>query len=236
MCDTCGCHASGKESGSSGFTVDVHRSLLEANRKRAEENRLHLERLGATALNLISSPGSGKTTLLEHTADALMPGFSMGVIEGDIETERDAERIRKKGIPAVQLTTGGACHLDAPLVHQGIHRLVEQAGRDNFDFVFIENVGNLVCPSTFDLGEHRRIVLVSVPEGSDKPAKYPATFERADLFLITKTDLLPYFDFSLAEARKEALEVNPDLEIIELSAVSGQGMADWIAWLRNLRN
>ena len=158
----------------------------------------------------------------------------IGVIEGDIETERDAERIRAKGVPAVQLTTGGACHLDAPMVHGGLHVLEHYAKGGTFDLIFIENVGNLVCPATFDLGEHKRVVLLSVPEGSDKPAKYPATFRSADLVLFTKTDLLPYFDFSMEEARTEALTLHPDLEIIALSATKGDGFDQWIAYLKGL--
>ena len=240
MCDTCGCHASGSHKNTK--LVEVHESLLAANRKQAEKNRRHVEAMGAVAINLISSPGSGKTTLLEHTIDLLGDQLRIGVIEGDIETERDADRIRKKGIPVVQLTTGGACHLDAPLVHRGLHALEDQAlsqgrgGNTLFDIIFIENVGNLVCPATFDLGEHHRTVLLSVPEGSDKPAKYPAVFSSADIFLITKTDLLPYFDFSLEEARNEARNINHELEIIELSATSGKGMDNWKKFLSRFCN
>lgn len=230
MCDTCGCHPADHEHATT--TVDVHASLLAANTRQAAENRIHVESMGALAINLISSPGSGKTTLLEHTIDRLGGELRIGVIEGDIETERDAERIRARGIPAVQITTGGACHLDARLVHKGLHQLQHMAETDRFDIIFIENVGNLVCPATFDLGEHERIVLVSVPEGSDKPAKYPRAFTGSQSFLITKTDLLPYFDFSLDEARREALRLNPGLQIFELSAKSGKGMDAWISHLR----
>ncbi len=238
MCDTCGCHLR-QESGDTAHRkiVDVHRSLLAANEEQAARNRRHIEKMGAVALNLVSSPGAGKTTLLEHTIERLAGRMRIGVIEGDIETERDADRIRKKGIPVVQLTTGGACHLDAPLVHRGLHLLEEQvreAGMDGLDLLFIENVGNLVCPATFDLGEHRRVVLVSVPEGSDKPAKYPATFGWAHLFVITKTDLLPHFDFSLDEARHEARRIRPDLEIIETAAPAGRGMDEWTGYLEKL--
>ena len=230
MCESCGCAVT---AAGPGRIVEMHRSLLAANREQAIKNRQHIEKMGAVAVNLISSPGSGKTTLLEHTIDRLAHSLRLGVIEGDIETERDAERIRKKGVPVVQLTTGGACHLDAPLVHKGLHSLEKQS-KDGFDLIFIENVGNLVCPATFDLGEHERMVLVSVPEGSDKPAKYPATFAGAQTFLITKTDLLPYFDFSLSEARREALRLNPGLEIIEIAAPAGQGMENWLARLEEI--
>lgn len=229
MCDTCGCHG---PSGRTTSTVDVHTSLLAENDRQARENREHIEASGAYAVNLISSPGSGKTTLLEKTIDALGRELRIGVIEGDIETERDAARIRARGVPAVQLTTGGACHLDARLVHKGLHQLEHESGTSRFDLIFIENVGNLVCPATFDLGEHERVVLVSVPEGSDKPAKYPRAFIGSRVFLITKTDLLPYFDFSVDEARREALRLNPGLAVFELAAPTGAGFDAWLSYLR----
>lgn len=235
MCDTCGCQVTDT---SDTLVVEVNKSLLEANNRQGDANRAHIERMGAVAINLISSPGSGKTTLLEHTIDALGTEVRIGVIEGDIETERDADRIRAKGVAAVQLTTGGACHLDAPMVHKGLHALEDQAetneNNKKYDLIFIENVGNLVCPATFYLGEHKRVVLVSVPEGSDKPAKYPTTFRGADLFIISKTDLLNFFDFSLDEAKKEALAIQPDLEIMPLSATTGVDFGDWIDWLKGL--
>lgn len=238
MCDTCGCQLTDT---SDNLVVEVNKNLLEANNRQGEANKKHVEHMGAVAINLISSPGSGKTTLLEHTIDALGPEIRIGVIEGDIETERDADRIRAKGVAAVQLTTGGACHLDAPMVHKGLHALEHLAAEHDsaavgnlYDLIFIENVGNLVCPATFYLGEHKRVILVSVPEGSDKPAKYPTTFRGADLFVITKTDLLEFFDFSLEEATKEALAIQPELEIMPLSAKSGADFNAWIAWLQGL--
>ena len=238
MCNTCGCQLTDT---SDTRIVEVNKNLLEANNRQGEANRNHIERMGAVAINLISSPGAGKTSLLEHTIDALGAEMRIGVIEGDIETERDADRIRAKGVAAVQLTTGGACHLDAPLVHKGLHALEDQAnsnretaGGKTYDLIFIENVGNLVCPATFYLGEHKRVILVSVPEGSDKPAKYPTTFHGADLFVITKTDLLDYFDFSLDEADREARRIQPRLEIMHLSATTGDGFQSWIDWLRRL--
>lgn len=234
MCDTCGCHAPSPEN--TTMTVDVHASLLAENNRQARENRQHIDASGAYAINLISGPGSGKTTLLEQTIDRLGKELRIAVIEGDIETERDAERIRAKGVPAVQLTTGGACHLDARLVHKGLHQLEHENGEGPFDLIFIENVGNLVCPATFDLGEHERVVLVSVPEGSDKPAKYPRAFTGSQVFLITKTDLLPYFDFSLDEAKREALRLNPGLTIFELAAPKGSGLDAWISYLRRRIN
>jgi hydrogenase nickel incorporation protein HypB len=207
---------------------------LAANDALAKLNRQHFKEMGAVALNLISSPGSGKTTLLEHTIEKLGDEIRIGVIEGDIETERDADRIRAKGVPVIQLTTGGACHLDASMTHKGIHLLEKEPGGDKIDLLFIENVGNLVCPATFDLGEHKRIVLVSVPEGPDKPAKYPKAFTSSDVFLITKTDLLPYFDFPVPEAKSEALHLNPKLTVMDFSSTTGVGFDVWLQYLRDL--
>ncbi len=232
MCDACGCQA--PDPATTSRTVDVFESLLNANNEQAEENRRHFKKMGAVALNLISSPGSGKTTLLEQTILRLKNELKIAVIEGDIETERDAARIKAQGAPAVQITTGGACHLDARLVHRGLHQLQHENKGEKFDIIFIENVGNLVCPATFDLGEHERIVLLSVPEGSDKPAKYPKVFTSSRGFLITKTDLLPYFDFSVDEAKEEALKLNQGLKILELSATTGDGLDNWLAYLRQL--
>ncbi len=235
MCDSCDCqtqhhHDHDKKAKQ---IVDINKSLLAANIKQAGINKKIFESLGATAINLISSPGSGKTTLLEHTIEQLGGELRIGVIEGDIETDRDAARIRAKGVPVVQITTGGACHLDARLVHKGITQLMAENDQ-KFDLLFIENVGNLVCPATFDLGEHQRIVLLSVPEGSDKPAKYPKPFQSSQGFLITKTDLLAHFDFSIEESRREALKLNPDLFIHEISAPTGKGFDAWLDYLRSL--
>ncbi len=230
MCDTCGCQHP-EEAAKKEKVVDVHEQLLAANSEQAAANRRHIEKMGAVAINLISSPGSGKTSLLEQTIERLKDRLSIGVIEGDLETERDAERIRKKGVPAVQLTTGGGCHLDAPMVHGGLHVLEHMAKGKKFDLIFIENVGNLVCPAAFDLGEHQRVVLLSVPEGADKPAKYPATFRSADLVLLTKTDLLPYFDFTLEEATEATRLLKPDMPVLALAAEKGEGMDAWIDYL-----
>ena len=235
MCDSCGCDLStDHDHEHAPETIKVHQSLLAANDAMAARNRAHFEAMGTVAINMISSPGSGKTTLLEKTIERLRGSIRIGVIEGDIETDRDAQRIRAKGVPVVQLTTGGACHLDAAQVHKGVHLLKEETGGDQLDLLFIENVGNLVCPATFDLGEHQRVVLVSVPEGPDKPAKYPRAFISSQLFVITKTDLLPYFDFPVAEARADALHLNPRLRIIELSATTGEGFDNWIDYLQGL--
>lgn len=240
MCDTCGCPGPSDHSHDHNHqhnqtrTVDVHASLFAANDALARANREHFDEIGAVALNLISSPGSGKTTLLEHTIDALKGEINIGVIEGDIETERDAERIRAKGVPVIQLTTGGACHLDAAMTHKGFHRLQKEPGGEEIELLFIENVGNLVCPSTFDLGEHQRVVLVSVPEGPDKPAKYPKAFTSSQTFVITKTDLLPYFDFPVEEATGDALQLNPGLKTMALSSTTGENMHQWLDYLRQL--
>lgn len=237
MCTSCGCASPSDHDHhdhSHTKTVDVHESLFAANEAIAKSNRDHFEKMGAVAINLISSPGSGKTTLLEHTIEQLKDEFRIGVIEGDIETERDAERIRAKGVPVIQLTTGGACHLDASMTHKGFHQLQKEPGGDNLDILFIENVGNLVCPTSFDLGEHHRIVLVSVPEGPDKPAKYPKAFTSSDTFLITKTDLLPYFDFPVEEAKAEALQLNPKLKVLDFSSTTGEGFDNWLNFLREI--
>ena len=212
-------------------TVDVEARLLAANDEAAAVNRRRFDALGALALNLISSPGSGKTSLLEQTITRLKDRLAIGVIEGDPETERDAERIRGRGTPAVQLTTGGGCHLDAPLVAGGLEALLEAGGGRKFDLIFIENVGNLTCPAAFDLGEHKRVVLLSVPEGSDKPAKYPSTFRTADLVLLTKTDLLPHFDFKVEEATAAIHTLRPGIPVLPLAAEKGEGMDAWIDWL-----
>ena len=247
MCDACGCqtythdndHGHDHDHGlghshDESVIVDINRSLFAANDAMARSNREHFDDENIVVLNLISSPGSGKTTLLEHTIDRIGDEIKIGVIEGDIETERDAERIRAKGVPAIQLTTGGACHLDASMIHRGFHQLQKEPGGDAIDLLVIENVGNLVCPATFDLGEHKRVVLVSVPEGPDKPAKYPKAFTSSQLFLITKTDLLPYFDFEVAEASKEALSLNPALQVMDFSSTTGEGFYGWLDYLREL--
>jgi len=234
MCDVCGCHDNKdiKET----KTIDVNQSLFKSNEEAAHSNRRHFDEENILAINIISSPGSGKTTLLEKTIDALNNDISIGVLEGDIETDLDAERIRKKGIPAVQLTTGGACHLDSVLVHKGFHSLEHQLNGRKLDILFIENVGNLVCPSFFDLGEHLRVVLISVPEGHDKPLKYPKAIRTSQIFVISKTDLLPYFDFDIEKIKKDALSLNPSLKIIEVSSKTGEGMNEWIDFLKKQKD
>ncbi len=230
MCDTCGCQERAAV-GAAGKTIDVFESLLARNDEIADRNRKHVEAMGAVGINLIGGPGSGKTLLLERTVETLGHRYGIAVLEGDIETDLDCQRIRSKGVPVVQLTTGGACHLDAALVHRGLHEMEKLLGGDGLDLLFIENVGNLVCPASFYLGEHRRVVMVSIPEGPDKPAKYPAAFRTSHLFVISKVDLLPHFDFSIETARAEALEHNPDLQIMELSSVTGEGFDSWEEFL-----
>ena len=201
----------------------VLEELLGSNKKIASEIREKLTEKGILTINLLSSPGAGKTTLLEKIADILKPDYKMGVIEGDIETERDAERIRAKGIPAWQILTGGACHLEAKMVG----KIFSKIPRD-LDFLFIENVGNLVCPASYDLGENLRCVLLSTPEGDDKPKKYPKAFTTSDCLFITKTDLVPLLPFDIEHAKKEALEINPKLNIFITSALKDIGMKELV--------
>ncbi len=234
MCDTCGCDYDHdiKES----KTIDVNQSLLKSNEEAAAGNRKHFNEKGIYAVNLISSPGSGKTTLLEKTIESLKDHISIGVLEGDIETDLDAERIRAKGVPAVQLTTGGACHLESALIHKGFHKLEHQLNGKKLEILFIENVGNLVCPSFFDLGEHIRVVLISVPEGHDKPIKYPKAIKTSQVLIITKADLLEHFDFDIERIRKDALSLNPSIKILITSAKTGEGLDGWLELLRKDKN
>ncbi len=227
MCDACGCSVVGETR-----TIEINRRLLEANEEAAARNRRHFDEKGIFAVNLIGSPGSGKTSLLEKTIVAVGDDLNIGVLEGDIETDLDAQRIRAKGVPAVQLTTGGACHLDAALIHDGLHMLERRTDGGAIDILFIENVGNLVCPSLFDLGEHMRAVLISVPEGHDKPLKYPAAVRTSHALVVSKIDLAQYFDFDMDKIRKDALSLNPSLKILATSATTGQGLEEWIGLLR----
>lgn len=206
--------------------VLVLEDILGSNKKVAQSIRRKLLEHGILAVNLLSSPGSGKTTLLEKIGLSLKDRYKIGVIEGDIETERDAERIRKIGLPAWQITTHGACHLEARM----LARIFEQIPAD-LDFLFIENVGNLVCPASFDLGESLRFVLLSVPEGDDKPRKYPEAFITSQVFVITKADLLPYLPFDADRVTAEALEINPKLEIFRTSALTGEGIESLCQYL-----
>ena len=209
-------------------TIEVITAILGENDRVAAHNREHFDASGLLALNLMSSPGAGKTSLLEATIRALDGRLKVAVVEGDLATENDADRIRACGVPAVQITTGNACHLDAQMVHDAVHDLPLA----DLDVLFIENVGNLVCPASFDLGQHRNVTLLSVPEGDDKPAKYPVMFRAADLALITKTDLLAYItEFSLERARTALRQIGFGGETIELTNRGGEGFAAWLAWL-----
>jgi len=211
--------------------VDVGRKILSANEAYAQKNRELLAQHGKRCFNMISSPGSGKTTLLVRTISDLAGVTRIGVIEGDIETDIDAQRIRATSAPAVQINTDGACHLSAAQVH----RALEELPLDNLDIVLIENVGNLVCPSAFELGEDGKIVVLSVPEGDDKPAKYPAIFAKSKVLLVNKIDLLSggaLVDFDLERVKTDARRLNKSIEIFPVSAKTGDGMAAWYDWLR----
>jgi len=241
MCDTCGCNitpgnehlirADGKlaETPDGRAAVTVLESLLAENDHQAAHNRGHFDAHGVLAVNLMSSPGSGKTSLLEATIRALAPEVAIAVVEGDLETENDAERIRAQGVEAVQIATGSACHLDAHMVHQALHSL----DLDGVDILFIENVGNLVCPASFDLGQHRNVTLLSVPEGDDKPAKYPVMFRAADLVLLTKCDLLPYLtEFSPERAEHHLRRLATEVPFLRATARGEPDIEPWLDWLR----
>ena len=205
----------------------IEQDIMSYNDGFARENRARLAHTGTFALNFVSSPGSGKTTLLCRAIADLRARYAIAVIEGDQQTANDAERIRATGAPAVQINTGTGCHLDAHMVGHALDDVpLAQGG-----MLFIENVGNLVCPAGFDLGEHHKVVLMSVTEGEDKPEKYPGMFAASDLLLLTKCDLLPYLDFDMRRARSAALRVNPRLAIIEVSARTGAGMEAFYAWM-----
>lgn len=206
---------------------DVSISLLKANDLVAEMIREKMIRKKILLLNLVSSPGSGKTSLLEETIKRLKDKITIAVLEGDLETERDADRIRKQGVKALQIVTGGMCHLEAQMVEQALPTL----GIEGVDVLFIENVGNLVCPASYDLGEDYRITLVSVTEGDDKPKKYPSMFLTTDIMLVTKSDLLPYVPFSVDAVIKDAYEVNSEIQSMVLSSLKGEGMEEWCDWL-----
>jgi hydrogenase nickel incorporation protein HypB len=252
MCATCGCDANastsikqmGEEhhhdhthdhhhehdaSHSHGKTIiEVEKDVLHENNLLAQRNRGYFDAKNILALNLVSSPGSGKTSLLERTLTDLKNQFSFYVIEGDQQTSRDADRIHATGTRVAQINTGKGCHLDA---HMILHALQGMKPKDN-SILFIENVGNLVCPAMFDLGEKERVVIISVTEGDDKPIKYPDMFHTSTLCIINKIDLLPYVSFSMDNVKEYARQVNPNLEFIELSCTSGEGLSNWYQWLK----
>jgi len=208
--------------------VSVVKNILEANERIAQENRALFDEKDLVVFNLMSSPGAGKTSLLEKTISALKDDLRMGVIEGDIQSSQDAERIAAMGIPAVQINTGGACHLDGNMIRDTF----KEFDFDALDLLVVENVGNLVCPAEFKVGEDFKAMILSVTEGDDKPAKYPLMFHESEVLLINKIDLLPYVDCSLEKIRQESLKVNPGLTIFEISCKTGEGLNAWVDWLK----
>jgi hydrogenase nickel incorporation protein HypB len=225
MCDTCGCGDPNLVS------VEVHDKILAANDRTAAHNREHLAGGGVFAVNLMGSPGAGKTAVLEATARALAGRGRIGASAGDLETERDADRLRAVGVPAVAITTGSACHLDAEMVHKALHGFSWR----ELDYLFVENVGNLVCPAIYDLGQAVNVVALSVTEGEDKPLKYPVMFRKADLVLLTKVDLLPHLDFQVQAVEEALARVMPRPALLRVSARTGQGVSEWLAWLEARR-
>lgn len=207
-------------------------NLLAANQHQAEHNREHFDSWDLLCLNVMSSPGAGKTSLLERSLAALADSFHMAVLEGDMTTQLDADRLEAIGIPVVPITTGRACHLDAAMVSGGLKLLQQRLDPASLDLLWVENVGNLVCPAEFEVGEHRKVALLSVTEGDDKPLKYPVMFREADCVLITKIDLLPYLPIDVNRIEQHIHMVNPRAEVIRVSATSGEGLDRWHSWLR----
>jgi hydrogenase nickel incorporation protein HypB len=207
--------------------IRIGEDLREKNEAIAGENRKLLSAKRIVSINVMSAPGAGKTSLLLRTIPLLEGRHAVGVIEGDIQTTTDAEKIATLGVPVYQIETGGVCHLDAAMVHSALHQL----DLDSIDLLFVENVGNLVCPAEFDLGEDARVMLLSVSEGDDKPKKYPLMFRESRLLLLNKIDLAPYVAFDIEKARREALEINPKLDIIEISCTTGAGLDRWVSWI-----
>jgi hydrogenase nickel incorporation protein HypB len=201
--------------------------VLKENDRIAEELRSRFGSEKVLTLNLISSPGAGKTSLLEQSLRHFSDNVRTAVLTGDIETENDAERLARHGYPVRQITTGGSCHLDARMIEKGL----EDLGEDGLDILFIENVGNLVCPASFDLGEDCKIVVLSVTEGDDKPLKYPSTFVKSDLLVLNKIDLLPHVPFDISKAKENAKRVHPDIDIVEVSCTTGDGVDSWVRWV-----
>jgi hydrogenase nickel incorporation protein HypB len=211
--------------------IEIFENILSRNDKIAEQNKKRIGR--AFSINMMSSPGAGKTLILEKTASIMKKAYKIAVIEGDITTTNDADRIKKQGVDAIQIKTenfGGGCHLDARMVRGALAKITK---RKKYDLIIIENVGNLICPADFNLGEDKKVVALSVTEGDDKPLKYPLMFEKADLMLLNKTDLLAHVDFSVKKLKKNVRTVNRNLEIIEMSAKEGSGIRDWAAWLKS---
>lgn len=210
--------------------VKLVQDVLKSNYTIAQENREIFDAYGILAVNLMSSPGSGKTTILERTIDYLKDYLSIGVIEGDVYTSKDAERIEKKGIPVVQINTSGGCHLTASMISGTFDKLPIK----ELDLLIIENVGNLVCPAEYDLGEAMKVTVLSITEGNDKPAKYPSMFRKSQAVIANKTDLLPYTDFNMSEFSQDIRSINPDTLIFPMSARVGEGIKEWCHWLKQL--
>jgi hydrogenase nickel incorporation protein HypB len=225
MCETCGC------GDPELVPVEIQESILAGNDRAAAHNREHFEAAGVLAVNLMGSPGSGKTALLEAMAQARGANSRVGAVSGDLATSRDADRLEAAGIPALSITTGSACHLDAELVHRALHDL---DWRD-LDVLVVENVGNLVCPAVYDLGQAANVVALAVTEGEDKPLKYPVMFRKADLVLLTKTDLLPHLDVDVDAIEDALARTMPDAHMIRTSAKTGEGIEEWVEWLETRR-
>ena len=213
--------------------IAVEKKVLSENQILAEQLRERYRQNGVLCVNLISSPGSGKTTLLERTLERMDKGKRVAVLTGDLQTENDARRLAKFGFPVRQITTGGTCHLDAKMIGRHLEDWkLENLGLEDLDLLIVENVGNLVCPSSYDLGEDAKIVLLSTTEGEDKPLKYPSIIFKSELMLLTKIDLLPYVPFSADLARENARRVHPGMEIIDVSSTTGEGLDRWMEWLK----
>lgn len=210
------------------FDAVLGTNLLHANQHLADDNRAHFDKHGIYCVNIMSGPGAGKTSLLEKTLVALKVDWQVAVIEGDMTTQLDAERLRATGVPVVAINTGRACHLDAKMVHGGLHQL---GNLDQLDCLIVENVGNLVCPAEFEVGEHCKVALLSITEGEDKPLKYPLMFHEANCIVVTKLDLAPYLDIDLAQLEANLQDVNPKAPVFWISSKTGVGVVDWLRWL-----
>lgn len=215
------------------FDAALGIDLLHVNQAGADHNRAHFDAWGITCMNIMSSPGAGKTALLERTLAGLHGELAIAVIEGDMTTELDADRLRQYGVPVIAINTGRSCHLDAKMVAGGIHTLEHQHNPNALDLVLVENVGNLVCPAEFEVGEHAKVALLSITEGEDKPLKYPIMFQEADCLLITKVDLAPYLDVNIEQIAANVRQMNPHCTIISVSAKTGEGLEEWFGWVRS---
>lgn len=214
------------------FDAALGINLLHANQAGADHNRAHFDEWGIACFNVMSSPGAGKTALLEKTLAVLAAEYKIAVIEGDMTTELDADRLRKYKVPVIAINTGRSCHLDSKMVAGGIHTLAHEYNPSEIDLVLVENVGNLVCPAEFEVGEHLKVALLSITEGEDKPLKYPVMFQAADCLLITKIDLAPYLEVDLNQIVVNVRQMNPHVTIIAVSAKTGEGLEAWFDWVR----